>query len=71
MRTAPDPNATLLEFLQSTYDAAADSAAWDRTALDESSEGSPGSARNNVRLRSSVDGSLPRRRIQTGKALSA
>jgi len=34
VRTAPDPNATLLEFLQSTYDAAADTAAWDRTALD-------------------------------------
>jgi len=34
VRTAPDPDATLLEFLQSTYVAAADLAAWDRDALE-------------------------------------
>lgn len=34
VRTAADPDATLLEFLQSTYDAAADTAKWDRAALD-------------------------------------
>jgi len=34
LRLSPDPDATLLEFLQSTYDAAANSAHWDRAALD-------------------------------------
>ena len=34
VRTAADPQATLLAFLQSTYEAAADSAAWDRAALE-------------------------------------
>ncbi len=34
VRTAPDPDAVLLEFLQSTYDAAADTARWDRAALE-------------------------------------
>ncbi len=34
VRTAPDPDAALLDFLQSTYDAAADLASWDRAALD-------------------------------------
>jgi len=34
VRTAPDPDAALLEFLQSTYEAAADLAAWDRSALE-------------------------------------
>jgi hypothetical protein len=34
VRTAPDPDGTLLEFLHSTYAAAADSAAWDRAALE-------------------------------------
>ena len=34
MRAAPDPDAVLMEFLQSTYDAAADLAKWDRAALD-------------------------------------
>jgi hypothetical protein len=34
VRTAPDPDAALLAFLQTTYDAAADAAAWDRAALD-------------------------------------
>lgn len=38
VRTAPDPDAYLLEFLQSTYEAAADLADWDRSAL----EASPG-----------------------------
>src|SRR5229473_7832400 len=32
MRTAPSPRETLLEFLQSTYEAAADLAKWDRAA---------------------------------------
>lgn len=34
VRTAADPDATLLAFLQSTYEAAADRAAWDRPALE-------------------------------------
>jgi hypothetical protein len=34
VRRAGDPDATLLAFMQSTYDAAADLAAWDRAALD-------------------------------------
>ena len=34
VRTAPNPDAVLLEFLQSTYAAAATSAHWDRTALE-------------------------------------
>jgi hypothetical protein len=34
VRRAPDPDATLLEFLQSTYEAAAIAADWDRAALD-------------------------------------
>jgi hypothetical protein len=34
MRTAPDPDAALLEFLQSTYEAAAVCAKWDRAALE-------------------------------------
>jgi hypothetical protein len=34
VRTAPDPDATLLEFLQRTYAAAADAAGWDRPALE-------------------------------------
>jgi Family of unknown function (DUF5996) len=34
VRTAPDPDAALLAFLTSTYEAAADSAAWDRAALE-------------------------------------
>jgi hypothetical protein len=34
VRTAPDPDAALLEFLQSTYEAAAVHARWDRAALE-------------------------------------
>ncbi|HEX7135311.1 MAG TPA: DUF5996 family protein [Iamia sp.] len=34
VRTAADPDAVLLAFLQSTYEAAADRAAWDRAALE-------------------------------------
>ena len=34
VRTAPDPDATLLHFLQTTYDAAADLAGWDRAVLE-------------------------------------
>jgi hypothetical protein len=35
VRTASDPDATLLSFLQSTYDAAADLGGWDRPLLEE------------------------------------
>jgi hypothetical protein len=35
VRTAADPDAVLLGFLQSTYEAAADLAGWDRAALEE------------------------------------
>jgi len=34
VRTAPDPAAALMDFLQSTYEAAADLAMWDRASLD-------------------------------------
>ena len=34
VRTAPDPDAALLAFLQSTYEAAADLGRWDRAALE-------------------------------------
>jgi hypothetical protein len=34
MRQSPDPDGALLEFLQSTYEAAADCAGWDRAALE-------------------------------------
>ena len=33
-RTAKNPERTLMEFLQSTYDAAADLGKWDRAALE-------------------------------------
>jgi hypothetical protein len=36
VRTAADPDAVLLAFLQAAYDAAADLAAWDRAALERS-----------------------------------
>jgi hypothetical protein len=38
VRTAADPDRLLLEFFQSTYEAAADTAGWDRAALERSSE---------------------------------
>jgi hypothetical protein len=41
VRTASDPDANLLAFLQSTYEAAADLGAWDRAAL-ECAMGRPG-----------------------------
>jgi uncharacterized protein DUF5996 len=34
VRTARDPDAALMEFLQSTYEAAADAATWDRASLE-------------------------------------
>lgn len=34
MRAAPDPRAALLEFLETTYEAGADLAKWDRPALE-------------------------------------
>jgi hypothetical protein len=34
LRTASDPRATLMEFLQSTYEAAANLGNWDRAALE-------------------------------------
>jgi hypothetical protein len=34
VRTAPDPDAALLSFFQSTYEAAAELAGWDRAALE-------------------------------------
>lgn len=41
VRSAPDPDEVLLAFLQTTYEAAADLAGWDRAAL-EREEGHPG-----------------------------
>ena len=34
VRTAADPDATLMAFMQSTYEAAAEAANWDRAALE-------------------------------------
>lgn len=34
VRTSPDPDQTLLEFLHTTYNAAAECGAWERTALE-------------------------------------
>jgi len=45
VRTAPDPDAALMDFLQSTYAAAADLAKWDRAALD-CAVGQPGKVRD-------------------------
>ena len=53
VRTAADPDGALLDFLQSTYMAAADAAKWDRAAL-ECSLGQPGVPRRSFR------GSAPR-----------
>lgn len=44
VRRAPDPDAAILDFLQSTYAAAADAAGWDRAAL-ECGIGAPGRPR--------------------------
>jgi hypothetical protein len=44
VRAAPDPDAALMEFLQSTYEAAADLGKWDRAAL-ECGLGEPGKPR--------------------------
>jgi hypothetical protein len=44
VRTAPQPDRALLEFLQSTYEAAAEAAKWDRDAL-ECTPGKPGMVR--------------------------
>ena len=41
MRTANAPDAVLLEFLQSTYEAAADHARWDRAALERADDARP------------------------------
>lgn len=38
VRRAPDPDAAVLEFLQSTYEAAADLGRWDRAALERRAE---------------------------------
>jgi hypothetical protein len=44
VRTAAEPDQALLEFLQSTYEAAANAAKWDRDAL-ECAPGQPGVVR--------------------------
>jgi hypothetical protein len=44
VRTAASPGQALLEFLQSTYEAAANAAKWDRDAL-ECAPGRPGVVR--------------------------
>jgi Family of unknown function (DUF5996) len=44
VRTAASPEQALLEFLQSTYEAAANAAKWDRDAL-ECAPGRPGVVR--------------------------
>jgi len=45
VRTAPDPDAALMDFLQSTYEAAANAAGWDRTSL-ECAQGEIGKPRS-------------------------
>ena len=42
VRKAPDPDALLLDFLQSTYEAAAETARWDRAALERPPGGGNG-----------------------------
>ena len=44
VRTSPDPARSLMDFLQSTYEAAADGGHWDRAAL-ECALGEPGRPR--------------------------
>jgi hypothetical protein len=44
VRTAPSPSNTLLEFLQSTYEAGANLGKWDRQALERSPEAREGAA---------------------------
>jgi len=44
VRTAANPDQALFDFLQSTYEAAADAAKWDRDAL-ECAPGQPGVVR--------------------------
>ena len=44
VRTAADPDKALLDFLQSSYEAAANAAKWDRDAL-ECDPGKPGVVR--------------------------
>jgi hypothetical protein len=44
VRESDDPDALLLEFLQSTYEAAADLAGWDRSALERRLHEAPGAA---------------------------
>ncbi|MBV8297075.1 MAG: hypothetical protein JO085_09580 [Acidimicrobiia bacterium] len=44
VRTAADPDAALLEFLQTTYEAAANTADWDRAALEAGDPLLPGSS---------------------------
>lgn len=41
VRTAPDPDALLLDFLQRTYEAAADAAHWDRASLERDAGAPP------------------------------
>ena len=53
VRTAADPDAALLAFLQSTYEAAAHAGAWDRAAL-ECPQGLPGRASRSPPLRTST-----------------
>jgi len=45
MRAAPDPERMLMEFLQTTYDAAANLSRWDRAML-ECPSGEPGRPRS-------------------------
>lgn len=42
VRTAPDPDAALLDFLHSTYEAAATTAGWDRSSLERPTGGHDG-----------------------------
>src|SRR6476469_10887503 len=50
VRRSATPEATLMEFLQSTYDAAADLGGWDRKALERRRDGEPaGNATGNSR----------------------
>jgi hypothetical protein len=41
VRMSTDPDATMLEFLQDTYEAAANLGRWDRAALERSSDSRP------------------------------
>jgi hypothetical protein len=56
VRTAPDPDAALLAFLQTTYEAAADRGGWDRNALEDDRSGARGHGERCGRVAAGMSG---------------